>query len=181
MDRPIDAEAPLGTASSRRDFLRSSAIGLAVVGGASALAACNREGGEGGRQAMSLRVRPLLPRPMPTPRLIRTPPRTQGTTAVGQPRPTRPGQPLEPPSRSVPQPRRWTSTTRPESSSFSLTPRSLSPRARATSSSALASRMGSRFSTLSPATSSGKWTPPLCGRHGVQRPGAGPADPGAGG
>jgi FtsP/CotA-like multicopper oxidase with cupredoxin domain len=42
MKKPVDAEAVLNAVRSRRDFLRTSAIGLAVTGGASALAACSK-------------------------------------------------------------------------------------------------------------------------------------------
>lgn len=42
MKKPIDAEGVLNAVRSRRDFLRTSAIGLAVTGGAGALAACSK-------------------------------------------------------------------------------------------------------------------------------------------
>ena len=42
MKQPIDAEALLNAVRSRRSFLRTSALGIAATGGASALAACSK-------------------------------------------------------------------------------------------------------------------------------------------
>ena len=42
MKQPFDAESLMNAVRSRRDFLRTSTVGLAVTGGASALAACSK-------------------------------------------------------------------------------------------------------------------------------------------